>query len=154
MKPVRKARVSSFLRTEISRVIQHELRDPRIGFVSVTSVEPTEDLKEARVSISVLGDESQQRTTLRGLEAARGFIQSHLAKVSSFRETPILQFVLDESIRKQMEIEARIREVRALDDEAPAEGEPAGDHRDEDLAGEDLREDDDSRRAATDRDEN
>jgi len=128
VKPVRKARVSSFLRTEIARIIQHELRDPRFGFVSVTAVEPTEDLKEARVSISVLGDESQQRTSLRGLEAARGFIQSHLARVSSFRETPMLQFVLDDSIRKQMEIEARIREVRALDaGDSPDGAEPGAD---------------------------
>ncbi len=116
MRPVRKQRISSFLRTEIARVIQHELRDPRVGFVSITGVEPTEDLKEAKVSVSILGDEATQRTTLRGLQAARGFIQSHLAKVISFRETPMLQFVLDDTIRKQMSMDAKIQEVRALDD--------------------------------------
>ena len=116
MKPVRKQRISALLRAEIARVIQHELRDPRIGFVSVLDVQPTEDLKEARVSVSILGDEGTQRTTLRGLQAARGFIQAHLAKVTTFRETPMLNFVLDESIRKQMEMDAKIREVRALDD--------------------------------------
>ena len=115
MRPVRKQRVSSFLRTEIARVIQHELRDPRLGFVSVIDVEPTEDLKEAKVSVSILGDEAEQRTCLRGLQSASGFIQAKLAKVSSFRETPILTFVLDDSIRRRMEMEDRIREVRESD---------------------------------------
>ena len=105
MKPVRKQRVAALLRNEIARVIQQELRDPRIGFVSVLSVEPTEDLKEAKVSVSILGDESQQRTSLRGLQAARGFIQAHLGRVTRFRE----------SIRRTMEIEERIRQVRADD---------------------------------------
>ena len=115
MRPVRKQRVSSFLRTEIARVIQHDLRDPRLGFVSVLNVEPTEDLKEAKVSVSILGDEAEQRTCLRGLQSASGFIQSRLAQVSSFRETPILTFVLDDSIRRRMEMEDRIREVRDQD---------------------------------------
>jgi len=115
MKPVRKARVSAFLRTEIARIIQHDLSDPRIGFVTVIDVEPTEDFKEAKVSVSILGDAAAQRTSIRGLEAARGFIQAQLAKVSHFRETPMLQFILDDSIRKQMEIEDRIREVRRQD---------------------------------------
>ncbi len=130
MKPVRKARVSAFLRTEIARIIQHDLSDPRVGFVTVIEVEPTEDFKEAKVSVSILGDEAAQRTSLRGLEAARGYIQAQLAKVSHFRETPLLQFILDDSIRKQMEIEDRIREVRRQDgavaDETPPSDRPAG----------------------------
>jgi ribosome-binding factor A len=127
VKPLRKLRVASLLRTEIARVIQQELRDPRIGFVSVLAVEPTEDLKEAKVSVSILGSESQQRTALRGLEAARGFIQSHIGRACRLRETPQLKFVLDDSIRKQMEIEDRIREVRAEDEAAHDHGDPEGD---------------------------
>lgn len=116
MREVRKKRVAAFLRTEIARIIQHELTDPRIGFVSVLSVEPTEDLKEAKVAVSVFGTEAEQRTTLRGLQAAAGFIQSHLGRVSHFRETPQLRFILDDSIRRTMELERKIREVRAEDE--------------------------------------
>jgi ribosome-binding factor A len=118
MRPIRKKRIASFLRAEIARVILHELRDPRIGFVSVLSVEPTEDLKEAKVSVSILGNESEQRTAIRGLQAAAGFIQSHLARVIQFRETPQLRFILDDTIRRTMELEARIRQVRAEDEGA------------------------------------
>ena len=130
MRPVRKQRVSSFLRTEIARVIQHELRDPRLGFVSVIDVEPTEDLKEAKVSVSILGDEAEQRTCLRGLQSASGFIQAKLAKVSSFRETPILTFVLDDSIRRRMEMEDRIREVRESDQSGEFGDDPGEDEND------------------------
>jgi ribosome-binding factor A len=129
MRPIRKQRIASFLREEIARVILHELRDPRIGFVSVLSVEPTEDLKEAKVAVSILGDAAEQRTSLRGLQAARGFIQAHLARVSRFRETPQLRFVLDDTIRRTMELEERIRQVRAEDEsgrEAAAGGAAAG----------------------------
>lgn len=120
MRPIRKQRIASFLREEIARVILHELRDPRVGFVTVLAVEPTEDLKEAKVSVSILGTETEQRTALRGLQAARGFIQSHLASVCHFRETPQLRFVLDDSIRRTMELEETIRRVRAEDDAARA----------------------------------
>ena len=126
MRPLRKKRIASFLRAEIARVLLHEVRDPRIGFVSVLAVEPTEDLKEAKVSVSVLGTEADRRTALRGLEAARGFIQSHLAKVCQFRETPQLRFILDDSIRRTMEIEETIRRVRG-EDEAARSGEAGGD---------------------------
>lgn len=120
MRPLRRQRIASFLREEIARVILHELRDPRIGFVTVIAVEPTEDLKEAKVSVSILGTETEQRTSLRGLQAARGFIQAHLARVSHFRETPQLRFVLDDSIRRTMEIEERIRQVRQEDEASRA----------------------------------
>ena len=118
MRPLRKQRIASFLRAEIARVLLHEIRDPRIGFVTVLAVEPTEDLKEAKVSVSVLGTEAEQRTALRGLHAARGFIQSHLARVCQFRETPLLRFVLDDSIRRTMELEEKIRQVREEDEAA------------------------------------
>ncbi len=121
MRPLRKQRISSLLRAEIARVILVELRDPRIGIVSVLSVEPTEDLKEAKVFVSILGSEAEQRTALRGLEAARGFIQSHVGRECKLRETPLLRFILDDSIRRQMEMEERIRQVRAEDEAAHEE---------------------------------
>lgn len=112
MKEKRRERVSALLRNEIASIIQRELHDPRIGFVSVLSVHPTEDLKEAEVRVSLMGTEAEQRTTLRGLEAARGFIQTHLASRVQFRNTPLLRFVHDESIRKGIEMEELMRKVR------------------------------------------
>lgn len=112
MKEKRRERIASLLREEIANIIQRELRDPRIGLVSVLSVHPTEDLKEAEVRVSLLGDPAQQRTGLRGLEAARGFIQNELAARVRMRNTPFLRFVLDESLRKQQELEELLRRAR------------------------------------------
>ena len=75
MKPIRKARITSLIKEEISMILQGELKDPRIGFVSVLGAEPTIDLKECKIFVSILGSESEQRTSLRGLEAARGRIR-------------------------------------------------------------------------------
>ncbi len=136
MKQLRKERVASFLREEIARIIQADLRDPRVGIISVTRVEPTEDLKEAIVHVSVLGEEGQRRTALRGLEAAAGFIQQQLGGTHQWRQTPQLRFELDDSIRKQFEIDELIRKARESDIEeenlasAVEDGEPSGDERD------------------------
>ncbi|MCI0650726.1 MAG: 30S ribosome-binding factor RbfA [Planctomycetes bacterium] len=118
MKPTRRGRVSSLLRDEISSILTRELKDPRIGFVSVLQVEPTDDIKEAVVRVSIFGTEAEQRTTLRGLEAARPFIQALLAERVKLRHVPVLRFLLDESIRKGMEMEELIRRARAEDEQA------------------------------------
>ena len=123
MKPVRKSRVASLLREELARLLPFEMRDPRLGFISVLSVEPTEDLKEAKVHVSTIGTDAQRRMMIRGLEAARGYIQMLLSKRVSFRETPYLKFVLDETIEKTMAIEEQIRLARDSDEEAALERE-------------------------------
>ncbi|MEM7168506.1 MAG: 30S ribosome-binding factor RbfA [Planctomycetota bacterium] len=127
MREKRRERVSSLLRSEIANIIQRDLRDPRIGFVSVMSVHPTEDLKEAEVRVSLMGSEAEQRTTLRGLIAARGFIQTHLADRVRLRNTPALRFVQDESIRKGIEMDDLIRKVRSegAQEEEEVDGEEA-----------------------------
>ncbi|MCA8960055.1 MAG: 30S ribosome-binding factor RbfA [Planctomycetes bacterium] len=116
MKPVRRERVASFLREEIARIVQLELQDPRVGLVSITRVEPTEDLKEATVHVSVFGSESQQRTAIRGLEAAAGYIQQALSGTHRWRQTPMLKFELDDTIRKQFEMDELIRKARESDE--------------------------------------
>ncbi len=113
MKPIRQAKVSSFLRNEIASLIQLELRDPRIGFVSVTRVEPTEDLKEAKVFVSILGNDTERRTALRGLNAAKGFLQEQLAGRHQWRNNPVLRFELDLSIEKQFELEKLLKRARS-----------------------------------------
>ncbi|NCG13418.1 MAG: 30S ribosome-binding factor RbfA [Planctomycetia bacterium] len=120
MKPIRKARITRLIKEEISMILQGELKDPRIGFVSVLGAEPTIDLKECKIFVSILGSESEQRTSLRGLEAARGRIQALLRSRVRLRETPILKFILDESYKKTLDIEDKIRKARE-EDEAAAE---------------------------------
>mgnify|MGYP001418665390 FL=1 len=126
MKPIRLARIASQLREEISRIIQFDLKDPRIGLLTVLAVEPTEDLKECKVFVSILGDEANQRTSLRGLEAARGKIQSLLTTQIQLRETPILRFELDESQQRTQAIEEIIRAAREEDELAALEREKRG----------------------------
>ncbi len=123
MKSIRRARIASQLREEISRIIQFDLKDPRIGFLSVLSVQPTEDLKECKVFVSIMGEETRQRTTLRGLEAARGKIQSLLTQQIRLKETPVLRFIIDESYQKTRDIEEVIRTAREEDEKAALERE-------------------------------
>ncbi|PCJ12266.1 MAG: ribosome-binding factor A [Planctomycetota bacterium] len=123
MKPIRRSRVASLIREEISRILQFDLKDPRIGFVTVLAVEPTVDLKECKIFVSVMGSEARQRTSLRGLNAARGKIQSLLSSRVRLRETPVLRFILDESIQRTIEIEEKIRIARQEDERAAQERE-------------------------------
>ena len=108
----RMRRVNEAVREVVSARIAEGLRDPRIGFVTVTAVETSPDLRQARVYVSVLGSEEERSATLAGLESAHGVIQQALASELRMKRTPTLQFVFDESIDRGM----RITEL--LDDEA------------------------------------
>ena len=134
----RVARVAERIRQEASQIILFELRDPRIGMVTVTKVDLTSDLRYATVYVSVLGDEAKRRTALRGLESARGLVQSRIAKSLNLREAPIISFQYDPTIEQAIEISRIIDEARAQspattpeDDEpnadAPTDDEPTGD---------------------------
>lgn len=121
MQGKRLERVNQLIKEEISRLLQRELKDPRLGFVTVTEVEVTPDLKTAKVFVSVLGTEEQWARSLRALESARGFIWSWLRRHLDLRVTPELVFRPDHS----MEHAARMQSLLAdLKSERPAEGEP------------------------------
>jgi ribosome-binding factor A len=108
----RMRRVNEAVREVVSARIAEGLRDPRIGFVTVTAVETSPDLRQARVWVSVLGSEEERAASLEGLESAHGVLQQALAAELRMKRTPTLQFVFDESIDRGM----RITEL--LDDEA------------------------------------
>jgi ribosome-binding factor A len=92
-------RVNTLLRREISEIIQHHLRDPRLGeFVAVTAVETTADLKFAKVFVSSIGGQQEEARTLGVLNAAAGYLRSELAKNVRLRHTPELSFHWDNSI--------------------------------------------------------
>ncbi|MCS7246065.1 MAG: 30S ribosome-binding factor RbfA [Thermomicrobium sp.] len=98
MPSYRQERLAEFLRDEISSIIQRELRDPRLGFVSVTRVEMSPDLRHARVFVSVLGSAEEQETAVRALQGAAGFIKRLLAPHLHTRHIPELHFKLDRSL--------------------------------------------------------
>jgi ribosome-binding factor A len=100
-------RVNQLIKEEVSLLLQRELKDPRLGFVTVTEVETSQDLKTARVVVSVLGDEAGWRDSLAALHSARGFIRNWLRHHLDLRVTPELVFRADRS----MEHAARIQEL-------------------------------------------
>jgi ribosome-binding factor A len=108
----RMRRVNEAVREVVSARIAEGLRDPRIGFVTVTAVETSPDLRHARVYVSVLGSEEERTASLAGLASAHGLLQKTIARELRLKRTPTLEFVFDESIDRGM----RITEL--LDDDA------------------------------------
>jgi len=97
-------RVNEAVREVVSARLAEGLRDPRIGFVTVTSVDTSPDLRHARVYVSVLGDPEERDATMAGLESAHGVLQQSVARELRLKHTPTLQFVFDESIDRGMRI--------------------------------------------------
>ncbi|HHT9125708.1 MAG TPA: 30S ribosome-binding factor RbfA [Candidatus Brocadiia bacterium] len=104
-------RVEEAIRQEVSKIVLYELKDPRIAFLTITNVEASPDLRTAKVLISILGDEVSQKTVLRGLEHARGYIQREIATRLKMRYTPVITFCLDKSLKKSLHVLKLIDEV-------------------------------------------
>jgi ribosome-binding factor A len=100
----RMRRVNEAVREVLSARIAEGLKDPRIGFVTLTSVDTSPDLRQARVYVSVLGDEKARDETLAGLSSAHGVLQQAIAHELRMKRTPTLQFVFDASIDRGMRI--------------------------------------------------
>jgi ribosome-binding factor A len=100
----RMRRVNEAVREVLSARLAEGLKDPRIGFVTVTSVDTTADLRQARVFFSVLGGERERDETLAGLRSSHGLLQRTIAVELRMKRTPTLQFVYDESIDRGMRI--------------------------------------------------
>ncbi len=110
--PSRRAqKVAEAIREVVSMAILAELNDPRIQDVTVTYVEISPDLRHARVHVSVMGDETHQNLSLRGLESAAGFLQSKIARQLELRYTPRLHFMLDQGVKRSIEISRILDEV-------------------------------------------
>jgi ribosome-binding factor A len=108
----RMRRVNEAIRETLADALG-ELKDPRIGFVTVTGVKTTPDLRQARVYVSVLGDERKRENTLEGLESAHGVLQSRLATELRMKRTPQLTFEYDPSVAEG------VRMSQLIDDLAP-----------------------------------
>jgi ribosome-binding factor A len=107
----RTAKVAEAVREQVSTSILFELKDPRVKNVTVTRVEASPDLRNAKVYVSVMGDEQMQRLSMRGLESARGFLQAKIAERVQLRYTPILHFQLDQGVKRSIEASRLLREV-------------------------------------------
>lgn len=108
---LRANRVAEQMKKELSDIIGRKIKDPRIGFVTVTDVRLTGDLQIAKVYISVLGDSEQRENTLKGLAKAKGFIRSEIGQRIRLRKTPEIHFEFDESIDYGNRIETLIHEL-------------------------------------------
>ena len=100
----RAQKAAEAIREVVSMAILAELQDPRIRDVTVTYVEVSPDLRHAKVHVSVMGDETHQQLSLRGLQSAAGFLQSKIARRIELRYTPRLTFLLDQGVKRSIEI--------------------------------------------------
>jgi ribosome-binding factor A len=107
----RAQKVAEAIREVVSMSILTELQDPRVRDVTVTYVEVSGDLRYAKVHVSVMGDEVRQRTSLRGLESAAGFLQAKVADRLELRYTPKLNFELDQGVKRSIAVAQILREV-------------------------------------------
>jgi ribosome-binding factor A len=111
----RMRRVNESVRQVLAEALP-ELKDPRIGLVTVTGVDTTPDLRHAVVFVSVLGSEKRRRATLRGLQAAHGVLQSRLARQLRLKRTPQLTFEYDPSVERGVRMSRLIDELAPGDD--------------------------------------
>ena len=109
---IKNIRINAEVKRALSKIISEEIKDPRVSLMtSVVSVEVAPDLKTCKAYISVLGDTAAQADTLAGLESAVGYIRSQLARTVNMRNTPEIQFILDQSIEYGVNISRKIDEV-------------------------------------------
>jgi ribosome-binding factor A len=104
-------RVNQLIKEEISLVLQRELKDPRLGFITVTEVETANDLRVAKVFVSVLGDEAKWTSSLAALRSARGFIRHWLRSHLDLRVTPELDFRPDRSMVHGARIQELLKQL-------------------------------------------
>lgn len=115
MARIRVSRVGEQIKKELSEILQLEIKDPRIGFVTVTAVEMSGDLQIAKVFVSVFGSPEEKQQTLAALEKAKGYMRSEIGKRIRLRYTPELVFVMDESLEHSEHINKLLNNVQADD---------------------------------------
>ena len=116
---VKNTRINGEVLKELSNIIRSEIKDPRINpMTSVVSVEVAPDLKTCKAYISVLGDEQSQKDTITGLKSAEGYIRRELARTVNLRNTPEIEFILDQSIEYGINMSKLIDEVTQKDSDS------------------------------------
>ena len=118
--PKRPQRVAQLIQQEISRLLVQGLKDPRVGFVTVTEVRVTGDLRHAKVYVSVYEEGARRDETIAGLQAAAGFLKREIAQSVRIRWVPDLHFTLDEGLERAQRMEDLIGAIARGDKEAPS----------------------------------
>jgi ribosome-binding factor A len=116
-------RVSDLIKDEISRLLLREVRDPRVGFVTITGASVSPDLKAVRIHVSVLAEPAARQESLKALNAAAGFFRRALFKNLRLRFAPAVSFHLDESLDRGDRIERVLRQIHGNEDSAVAQDE-------------------------------
>ena len=133
-------RIAEVLKQAISKIVITELKDPRMGFLTITKVEPSPDLTSAKVFVSVLGDSpSVERQTMKALASAAGYIRREAGDLVSLRTVPELRFVVDGSIKKSIRISKLIAEAMSEQREKPGDAPAAVDEAGEEAQEEELK---------------
>ncbi len=155
MKTHRLARVAEVVREVAAETILFEVRDPRVKNVTVTRAEVAADLQHAKVFVSVMGSEKEQALAMHGLKNAAGFVQSKLAKRLETRFLPVIIFVVDEGVKKSVEVARLLREEQEKHgtftpkpDESSPDGDPDGADTDDDPDNDDEDDESDGRTTA------
>lgn len=117
MTNVRANRVAVQMKKELGDIIQRKLKDPRIGFVTVTDVEVSGDLQQAKIFLTVLGDDDKKEATLEGLDKAKGFVRSEIGARIRLRKTPELEFHWDHTYEQGKRIDELLDEIHDEDDQ-------------------------------------
>lgn len=106
-------RVNELIKEEVGNIISTKVTDPRVGFVTVTNVETSPDLKHAKVFFTILGKQEEEERTLAGLEKAKGFIRKELSRSVRMKYSPDLQFMIDMSLKKANKIGKILHRIEA-----------------------------------------
>lgn len=112
MSSARPERVQEALRQEISRIVQNEINDPRLGFLTITAVELTRDLRFARVYFSVLGEDKKKHLALKGLNSAKGYIKGLLSDRIKLKFMPDMEFKIDVSFEHTKKINDILEQIK------------------------------------------
>ncbi|UWG98533.1 30S ribosome-binding factor RbfA [Dehalobacter sp. DCM] len=114
-------RLAESIKAEVSKIIREDIKDPRLGFVTVTDVDVADDLRHAKIYVSVMGKEDEVTSSLEVLNKAAGYIRSELGRTISLRYFPEITFKYDQSIENGAHISKLLREVNAKGDSADGE---------------------------------
>ena len=104
-------KVAGIIQKEVSEIIQFELKDPKIGFITITDVTVTNDLSIAKIYVSFLGQKAREEAGMKALERSKGFIRTNLAKRMTLRKVPEQQFKIDDSLERGNKIEKILYEM-------------------------------------------
>lgn len=113
---LKQERINQIVQKEVSDIIQFTLKDPTIGFITITDVSVTNDYSYATIYVSFLGKQERNEAGMKALNRAKGFIRSELAKRLTIRKVPDLIFKLDETLNKSRKIDAILSEIHKSDE--------------------------------------